>query len=151
MDLLGQRAAILQYSFTNTEKTSGDIAQKASVGDIELQLPATEVRAVEGKKEGVVCIGCAADRSRQCPRCDKLPVPPTCAFCRLPVKGESWFSINMELRSIADDDTQDSPCRAVSVITGLIPTASKSISRHLYPHVQLVLVIVWIHKGSHIR
>lgn len=95
MGLLGQRAAILQYSFTNT-KVSGGIAQKASIGDIELQLPATDARGIEAKKEGVVCIGCAADRSRQCPRCDKLPVPPTCSFCRLPVKGQSRSGVASE-------------------------------------------------------
>ena len=85
MDLLGQRAAILQYSFTSNPN---DLAQKASIGDIELQLPAIDPREAEVKKEGVVCIACAADRSKGCPRCDKVPVPPTCARCRLPIKGK---------------------------------------------------------------
>lgn len=83
MDLLGHRAAILQYSFVDPPQH-----QKASMGDIDLQLPVRGAGTLEVKREGTVCVGCAADRNKDCPSCDRRPIPPTCALCRLPVKGE---------------------------------------------------------------
>jgi hypothetical protein len=84
MDLLGHRAVILQYSFTDEPH---EFAEQASSGDISLQIPVKATRS-EVKREGVVCIGCAADRTKKCPRCDKTPSFPSCSLCRLPIKGE---------------------------------------------------------------
>lgn len=84
MDLLGHRAAILQYSFVGPSTR-----QEASMGNIDLQPPRRGAGHLETKREGVVCIGCAADRNKHCPSCDRSPIPPTCALCRLPVKGWS--------------------------------------------------------------
>ena len=83
MELLGHRAVILQYTFTDQEHS---LSQAASHGDIATQPPAKQSIS-EVKREGVVCIGCAADRSKPCPRCNKTPVLPCCSLCRLPIKG----------------------------------------------------------------
>jgi len=85
MELLGHRAVILQYSFTDDIHP---LREGASYGEISVQPPAKPTRG-EVKREGVVCIGCAADRTKTCPRCDKTPALPCCSLCRLPIKGES--------------------------------------------------------------
>jgi hypothetical protein len=84
MDLLAHRATILQFSFVDGPKSS---SQTASTGEITLQMP-HQSRGTEAKREGVVCITCVADPNHRCPRCDLPPVPPRCALCRLPIKGE---------------------------------------------------------------
>lgn len=87
MELLGHRAVILQYSFIDE---SHPLREGASYGEIPVQQPAKPSRG-EVKREGVVCIGCAADRTKTCPRCDKTPAPPCCSLCRLPIKGECSY------------------------------------------------------------
>lgn len=102
MDLLGHRSAILQYSFVDDSDR-----QKASRGEIDLQVSTRETPlGSAGRQDGIVCIGCAADRSKHCPRCDKPPVPPNCALCRLPIKGEHQRRAE-GLRAVANAGSQD--------------------------------------------
>ena len=83
--LLGIRTELLQFDFIDATSASTLAVVRASNGII----PHPPHQPRQRIPSGVVDVSCAS--SSDCVVCDKVPVKPLCAYCRLPIKGGCFF------------------------------------------------------------
>lgn len=112
-DLLGVRAALLQFTFVDDASIG-----KGAKGD--LPLPMTKRRYSESTT-GKICVACAAG-AEACVACSQTPVKPSCAYCRLPIKGKSRCA-----RDRVVTDCQGWLRHAPIALIGRMPSASERI------------------------